>query len=119
MSRADALADWPTNSELIAEQLRADPEFRAEWERAADARAVAVAIVRYRDERDLRLEELAGLLGMTTAQVAALEAGDANTSADTPIAISAQLGIEPRASQKECSQVIRAEGALEDLALGG
>lgn len=99
MSCADAMAEWPTNSELIAEQLRADTEFRAEWERTADARAVAVAIVRYRDERGLRLEELAGLLGMTTAQVAAFEAGDANPSADMPIAISAQLGIEPRASQ--------------------
>jgi hypothetical protein len=36
---------------------------------------------------------------MTTAQLAALEAGDANPSADTVIAISPQLGIEPRASQ--------------------
>lgn len=94
MTRVDAMANWPTNSELIAEQLRADPEFRAEWERTADARAVAVAIVRYRDERDLLLAELAGLVGMTTAQVAALEAGDANRSAGTLIAISEQLGIE-------------------------
>ena len=41
------------NDELIAEQLRTDPEFRAEWERTALARAVAVAIVRYRAEHDL------------------------------------------------------------------
>jgi hypothetical protein len=37
-----------TNDELIAEQLHRDPEFRVEWERTALARAVALAIVRYR-----------------------------------------------------------------------
>ena len=42
------LSEMKTNEELIAEQLRSDPEFRAEWERTALARAVAVAIVRYR-----------------------------------------------------------------------
>ncbi|HUA07137.1 MAG TPA: helix-turn-helix transcriptional regulator [Solirubrobacteraceae bacterium] len=93
MTSAGILADWPTNDELIAEQLRADPEFRAEWERTASARAMAVAMVRYRAERDLSLQELAGLVGMTTAQVAGLEAGDANPSADTLIATSAQPGI--------------------------
>ena len=39
------LSDMKTNDELIAGQLRTDPEFRAEWERTALARAVAVAIV--------------------------------------------------------------------------
>ena len=99
MTSAGTLTDWPTNHELIAEQLRADPEFRAEWERTAGARALAVAIVRYRAERDLSPEELAGLVGMTTTQIANLEAGDANPSADTLTAVSAQLGIEPDVSQ--------------------
>lgn len=36
---------------------------------------------------------------MTTAQIAGLEAGDANPSAVTIIAISIQLGIEPGASR--------------------
>ena len=99
MTSAGTLGDWPANDELIAEQLRADPQFRVEWERTAGPRAVAVAIVRYRDERDLPLQELARLVGLTTAQIAGLEAGDANPSADTLIAISAQLGIEPGASQ--------------------
>jgi transcriptional regulator with XRE-family HTH domain len=60
---------------------------------------VAVAIVRYRDERDLSQQELARLVGMMTAQIAGLEAGDPNPSADMLIAISAQLGIEPGASR--------------------
>lgn len=47
------LSEMKTNDELIAEQLRTDPELRAEWERTALARAVAVAIVRYRAEHDL------------------------------------------------------------------
>jgi len=96
---ASSLADWPANDELIAEQLRADPAFRAEWERTKGARALAVAMVHHRAERNLSQEELTGLIGMTTAQIAGLEAGDADPSAKTLITISAQLGIEPGASR--------------------
>jgi hypothetical protein len=39
--------------ELLAEQLHDDPEFRAEWERTALARAVAVALVRHRADHDI------------------------------------------------------------------
>ena len=46
------LSEMKTNDELIAEQLHTDPAFRAEWERTALARAVAVAIVRYCAEHD-------------------------------------------------------------------
>jgi hypothetical protein len=45
--RDGALSEMKTNDELIAEQLRTDPEFRVEWERTALARAAGVAIVRY------------------------------------------------------------------------
>jgi hypothetical protein len=48
------LGEMNTNDELIAEQLRTDPEFRVEWERTALARAVAVAIVRYPRSTDSR-----------------------------------------------------------------
>jgi DNA-binding XRE family transcriptional regulator len=82
-----------TNDELITERLRLDPVFRAEWERTALGRAAAVAMVRYRAERDLSQQELAGILGMTTTQVAELEVGDANPSTDTVHRISARLGI--------------------------
>jgi transcriptional regulator with XRE-family HTH domain len=88
------LSEMKTNDELIAEQLRTDPEFRAEWERTALARAVAVAIVRYRTKRGISQRELADLLGMKQPQVARLELGEVNPSIDTLVRISAKLGIE-------------------------
>ena len=88
------LSEMRTNDELVAEQLRTDPEFRAEWERTALARAVAAAIVRYRVEHDLSQRDLAQRLGMKQPQVARLELGEVNPSVDTLMRISARLGIE-------------------------
>jgi transcriptional regulator with XRE-family HTH domain len=88
------LSELKTNDELIVEQLRTDPEFRAEWERTALARAVAVAIVRYRADRDLSQRGLAERLGMKQPQVARLELGEVNPSMETLMRVSAQLGIE-------------------------
>jgi transcriptional regulator with XRE-family HTH domain len=88
------LSEMKTNDELIAEQLHTDPAFRAGWERTALARAVAVAIVRYRAEHDFSQRELADRLGMKQPQVARLELGEVNPSIDTLMRISAQLGIE-------------------------
>jgi transcriptional regulator with XRE-family HTH domain len=92
--KAMNLSEMKTNDELIAEQLRTDPEFRAEWERTALSRAVAVAIVRYRGDHGLSQRELAGRLGMKQPQVARLELGEVNPGIDTLMRISAQLGIE-------------------------
>jgi transcriptional regulator with XRE-family HTH domain len=88
------LSDLKTNDELIAAQLGADPAFRAEWERSAFGRAVAVAIVRYRAQHDLSQRDLAKRLGMKQPQVARLELGEVNPSIDTLMRISSQLGIE-------------------------
>src|ERR1700722_7073000 len=88
------LSEMKTNDELIAEQLGTDPEFRAEWERTALARAVAVAIVRYRADYDLSQRELAERLGMKQPQVARLELGEVNPSIDTLMRISSMLAIE-------------------------
>jgi transcriptional regulator with XRE-family HTH domain len=88
------VSEMKTNDELIAEQLRTDPEFRAEWERTALARAVAVAIVRYRAKHDLSQRALADRLGMKQPQVARLELGEVNPSIDTLMRISAMLAIE-------------------------
>ncbi len=88
------LSEMETNDESTAEQLRVDPEFRAEWERTALARAVAVAIVRYRTDHDLSQRELAERLAMKQPQVARLELGEVNPSMGTLMRVSAQLGIE-------------------------
>jgi len=83
-----------TNDELLAEQLQADPGFRAEWERTALARAVALAVVRCRAERELSQRDLAELLDMEQPQVARLERGDVNPTIETLMRVSAGLGIE-------------------------
>jgi transcriptional regulator with XRE-family HTH domain len=79
---------------LASSELRTDPAFRAEWERTALARAVALAIVRYRADHDLSQRELAERLGMKQPQVARLELGEVNPSMETLMRVSAQLGIE-------------------------
>jgi transcriptional regulator with XRE-family HTH domain len=88
------LNEMKTNDELVAEQLRADPEFRAEWERTALARAVAVAVVRHRAERGLSQRDLARVLEMEQPQVARLERGDVNPGMDTLMRVASGLGIE-------------------------
>ncbi len=123
-----------TNDELIAEQLRTDTEFRAEWERTALARAVAVAIVRYRAQRDLSQRDLAQRLGMKQPQVARLELGEVNPTMDTLMRISSRLGIEftidvrpagvparqitKKAQPKSAVGSLRADGAELTVAAG-
>jgi ribosome-binding protein aMBF1 (putative translation factor) len=88
------LSEMKTNDELIAEQLRTDPEFRVEWERTALARAVAVAIVRYRAEHDLSQRDLAQRLGMRQPQIARLELGEVNPNIETLMRLVSELKIE-------------------------
>ena len=88
------LSEMRTNDELITEQLRTDPAFRAQWERTALARAVAVAIVRYRAEHNLSQRDLAQRLGMQQPQVARLELGEVNPSMHTLMRVASRLGIE-------------------------
>ncbi len=108
------LSEMKTNDELIAEQLRTDPEFRAEWERTALARAVAVAIVRYRAEHGLSQRELAGRLSMKQPQVARLELGDTNPSIDTLMRISGRLEIEFKIDVRPVDALFRtAEAAVQ------
>jgi transcriptional regulator with XRE-family HTH domain len=87
------LSELKTNDEILQEELQ-DPEFRAEWERTALARAVALAVVRYRGDRGLSQRNLAERLGMKQPQVARLELGEVNPSMETLMRVSAQLGIE-------------------------
>ena len=78
---------------VITRQLK-DPHFRAEWERTAVARAVAVRLVEYRVEHSLSQTALARQLGMKQPAVARLEAGEHNPSFDTLARLSSALGIE-------------------------
>lgn len=87
------LSEMPTHDQLSSEQML-DPGFRAEWERTALARAVAVAVVRHRADRNVSQRDVARLLGMTQPQVARLERGDVNPSIETLMRIAAGLGIE-------------------------
>jgi transcriptional regulator with XRE-family HTH domain len=87
------LSEMKTNDELLAEQL-ADPGFRAEWERTALARAVALRLVRYRADRDISQRDLAELLDMKQPQVARLERGDVNPGLETLMRLAGALDIE-------------------------
>jgi ribosome-binding protein aMBF1 (putative translation factor) len=87
-------ASMRTNDDLIEEELRSDPAFRAEWKRTALGRAVATSLVSYRAERDLSQRDLAERLRMTVTQVGRLVAGDSNPSRDALARVSSQLGIE-------------------------
>jgi transcriptional regulator with XRE-family HTH domain len=88
------LSEMKTNAEVIAEDLANDPAFRAEWERTTLARAVAIAIVRYRGEHDLSQRRLAELVGMSQPQVARLELGEYNPRMETLMRLSSRLGLE-------------------------
>lgn len=88
------VATMRTNDDLIEAELRTDPAFHTEWKRTALGRAVAIALVSYRAERDLSQRDLAERLRMTVAQVGRLEAGDSNPSRDTLARVSSQLGVE-------------------------
>ncbi len=89
------LSDLKTHREHIAETLSSDPEYRELWERTALARAVAIAVVRYRGEHGLTQEQLGvDLLRMPQSQVARLESGAVNPSMETLMHLSACLGLE-------------------------
>lgn len=84
---------WTTFEEILEEDLK-DPEFRAEWERTALARAVAIEVLRYRIDHELTQTALARLLGMKQPQVCRLEIGEVNPSIDTLARLAQVLGTE-------------------------
>lgn len=80
--------------DLLAEELRKDPEFRAEWQRLAPARAFAVMLIRYRSDHELTQRELAARLGISQPRVAKLESGEHNPAIDTIVNAVRTLGVE-------------------------
>jgi DNA-binding XRE family transcriptional regulator len=89
---------WPkgikTADEVLADELKADPEFAAEWERLALARMVAARLIAYRSENGLSQRELAKKLSVSQPRVVELEAGEKNPQIETLVKIAATTGIE-------------------------
>jgi DNA-binding XRE family transcriptional regulator len=78
---------------VLEEHLR-NPEFRAEWERLAPARAVAISLVGYRADHGLTQTALGRLLDMSQPAIARLEAGDHLPTLQTLLRLSEMLGLE-------------------------
>ena len=87
------LSDLPSAESVIQENLK-DPAFRAEWERTAVARAVAIRVLEYRTQHGMSQTELGRRLGMKQPAIARLEAGEHNPSFETLVRLSSTLGIE-------------------------
>lgn len=79
--------------EILAESLQ-DPEFRAEWERTAPARALALRLVAYRAEHGLSQTALAKRLGVSQPAVARMELGEHLPTLETLIKIAEALEVE-------------------------
>jgi ribosome-binding protein aMBF1 (putative translation factor) len=107
------LSQFKTSDELLAEDLASSPEFRAEWERTALARAVSLAVLRYRTDHGLSQTALANKLGMRQPQVSRLELGEHNPSMETLMRLSACLGLEFNIQVKP---VVRAPGSVNSVA---
>ena len=70
-----------------------NPAFRAEWERTALARAVAIAMVGYRIKHSLTQTQVARRLGLRQPHVARLEIGEHTPSLDMLRRLSRRLGL--------------------------
>jgi DNA-binding XRE family transcriptional regulator len=93
MARRYSLSELPSHEEVLEEDLK-DPRFRAEWERTALARAVALLVLRYRSEHELSQTALAKRLGVSQPAVARLEASDHNPTIETLIRLASVLDLE-------------------------
>jgi len=78
---------------VLEEHLR-DPEVRAEWERLAPARTVAISLVAYRADHGLTQTALGRLLNMSQPAIARLEAGDHLPTLQTLLRLTEMLGLE-------------------------
>ena len=88
------LSDMKTSWEMIERGIAHDPEVRAEWERTALARAVALYAIKYRTEHELTQTAFAQQLGMAQPQVSRLERGEVSPSLETLARLVAVVGEE-------------------------
>ncbi|WP_406060637.1 helix-turn-helix domain-containing protein [Micromonospora sp. NBC_00860] len=87
-------SELKTSQQVIGDASRQDPVFRAEWDRTAFAREVALRIVKYRTENQLTQTALARKVGMTQSVIARLESGDQPPSIATLVKLSKGTGME-------------------------
>ena len=87
------LEDLIPFEQILEEELR-DPEFRAEWERLAPARAVANRLILYRAEHGLTQTALGRRLGMPQSAIARLEIGEHIPTLSTLLKLTDVLGLE-------------------------
>ena len=80
----------------VIEEHRADPEFRAEWDRTAFARDVANRVVQYRTEHDMSQRELAKIVGLVQPAIARLEKAERQPSFETLAKLTRATGLEFR-----------------------
>jgi len=76
-----------------SERLKANPEFREEWERTAVPRALALYLMRERRERGVTETEFARQLGMSQPAYARLDLGEHVPTIKTLKKISNALGV--------------------------
>jgi ribosome-binding protein aMBF1 (putative translation factor) len=115
-------AELIPHEEVLARDLQ-DPEFRAEWERTAVARWLAVEVAHYRAVHRLSQRQLADLLGVHQSDVARMESGEHNPTLDRLIRVAKGLDIELMIDirpQKRAAKLPK-KRALEagSLSLGG
>jgi ribosome-binding protein aMBF1 (putative translation factor) len=82
-----------SHDEVLVKDLR-DPEFRAEWERTALARWLAVEVAHYRAENELSQRQLAERLGVHQSDVARMESGEHVPSLERLVRVAQGLDIE-------------------------
>ncbi|MCG5435631.1 helix-turn-helix domain-containing protein [Micromonospora foliorum] len=87
-------SELKTSQQIIGHARRQDPVFRAEWDRTAFAREVALRIVGYRTANQLTQTALARKVGMTQSVIARLESGDQPPSIATLVKLSKGTGME-------------------------
>jgi ribosome-binding protein aMBF1 (putative translation factor) len=87
------LSDLKDIDQVIEERRRDDPEFRAEWDAAAFARKVALAVVRYRTEHGISQRDLARATGIKQPAIARLENGEHTPTFPTLVKLTASTGL--------------------------
>lgn len=107
----------------VRERVLQQPEVRAEWERTAPARALAIRLAAYRAERGLSQGQLAALIGVSQPQVSRWEAGHHLPTVETLVRLADLLGMsfhiditpgdEMRDSYPLCSDPVVEESRTE------